>query len=238
MLSPVPNYSENGHDALVQAVLQTPVPLDGPIANAAIYHRMVHANLSTVIANALPVTVSILDEDAMSELIEHFLADGGPETPLYRDVPGDFVAWATRDGHAYADLMGYEWLELIAARHPADADDMPPLSDPELVRLNPTIQVGVYSRAVHQLRPEQVEVEQFGVPKAYLVWRRPLTDEVCFHRVGLVLAQTLGVASAEPTDIPSMVRTTINQLPAVDSRQLTAALIDLVALMRCKEGVL
>lgn len=178
---------------------------EGPapaLERAALYRRLVHDNLGAVIDNAFPVTRAILGERFGPEVFEPFLSAGGPATPYYREVPGELVAWAQAASHPWADLLHYEWLELVAARHPADVDA--PVAPDGSIRPNPTLQLGVYGRPVHLLSAARPEVPPFPAPSAYLVWRRPRTDQVVFHRVGLVVARALELAAAEPLGLEAL----------------------------------
>lgn len=183
-------------------------------ARASVYRRLVRTNLSTVIGNAFPVARAIYGARLEPELIAPFLAAGGPSTSYYRQVPGDVVRWALQVEHPHAELLHYEWLELVAARHPADVDAWhaapnPTASTdaPALVDLNPTLQLGVYTRPVHLISSETPSPEPLPTPSAYAVWRRPQTDAVVFHRLGLVLARALEHALAAPQPVETLART-------------------------------
>lgn len=197
----------------------------------ALYRRMVRENLRTVLDNAFPVTRGALGPEAWSGLVDAALEGGGPRSPLYSAAPAALVAYARGSGHAYAELLDYEWLELLAARHPAELDVLPADGHETL---NPTMQLGVYTHAVERVRDDAPTLEPLAAPTAYLVWRRPHTDEVVFHRAGLVLARALelwaerGVSAAVAT-----VADESGLAPDVIQRALDEGL----AALRAREGV-
>lgn len=208
-------------------------------SRVAVYRRLVRENLRTVVDNAFPVARAILGARFDAELFDGFLADGGPRTSYYRQIPGDLVAWALAREHPYADLLHYEWLELLAARHPADIDA--PATDDGRVRPNPTLQMGVYGRPVHVMSREQPDPAPFAAPSAYLVWRRPRTDEVVFHRVGLVIARAIELASRAAGDGAPLTAAELAERVAVEAGLappvIRAALDAALAELRSREGI-
>jgi hypothetical protein len=217
-------------DALY-ARLTSPAPhVDDP-PRVELYRRMVRENLSTVFDNAFPVTRGALGPEAWAALVDATLAGGGPRSPLYSAAPAALVAHTRETGHAYAELLEYEWLELLAARHPADLDA---LSADAPETLNPTMQLGVYMHAVERVRDAAPALERLAAPTAYLVWRRPRTDEVVFHRAGLVLARALELWAERGVDAAvAAVAGESGLMPDGIRRALDAGL----AALRAREGV-
>ena len=211
-----------------------------PRARADVYRRLVRANLGAVIGNAFPVARAIYGPRLDAEIIAPFLAAGGPSTSYYRQVPGNVVRWAMQAQHLHADLLHYEWLELVAARHPADVDAWhaaPSTSsdDPSTVDLNPTLQLAVYTRAVHLISADMPSPEPFSTPSAYAVWRRPRTDVVVFHRLGLVLARALEHAVAVPQPLDTLARAVAEE-SGLDAAVITPALAAVVRELASREG--
>jgi hypothetical protein len=213
-----------------------------PRSRADVYRRLVRANLGAVIGNAFPVARAIYGARLDAELITPFLAAGGPSTSYYRQVPGDLVRWAVQAEHPHADLLHYEWLELVAARHPADVDawhiaPRPSASAdaPSPVDLNPTLQLAVYTRPVHLISADRPSPEPFATPSAYAVWRRPRSDVVVFHRLGLLLARALEHALAVPQPVDELVRTVATEA-RLDAAVIATALAAVVRELAGREG--
>lgn len=213
-----------------------------PRSRAEVYRRLVRANLSAVIGNAFPVARAIYGPRLDAEVIAPFLAAGGPSTSYYRQVPGDLVRWAVQAQHPHADLLHYEWLELVAARHPADVDAWhteprpgPSADTAAPVELNPTLQLGVYTRPVHLISSEMPSPEPFDTPSAYAVWRRPRTDAVVFHRLGLVLARALEHALVAPQPLETLARAVAEE-SGLDAAVIAPALAAVVRELAGRDG--
>jgi hypothetical protein len=207
-----------------------------PEPRMAVYRNLVRTGMSSAIEGVFSKTESILGEDGFADLIARFLESGGPTTSLYRDVPGDFVRWAEESQHPLADLIQWEWLDLVAQRHPADLDHHP--RSHGAVVPNPTLQVGVYGRPVEKMGAEHPSPASFDSPIAYLVWRRPLTDETAFHRAGLLLVRGLGYASQEPMTPAAIAQRLAADAPDLDPREIEAGFARLCDALRARDGLL
>ena len=210
-------------------------PVDLP--RAEVYRGLVRSNLRAVIRNAFPVTIEVEGDALFEERIADFLEARGPSTSLYRDIPQDVVEWALESGLPFADLMHYEWLELVVARHPADLDAME-RRDGDEVHLNPTLQFGMYQRQVHLLCEDSPELSTQTAPVIYLVWRRPRTDEIAFHRVGILLARALAHAQVTPSDPLSLLDRLLAEQPTLERAVVSERLMDTLALLRARDGLL
>ena len=213
-----------------------------PRARADVYRRLVRANLGAVIGNAFPVARAIYGPRLDAEIIAPFLAAGGPSTSYYRQVPGDVVRWAVQAQHPHADLLHYEWLELVAARHPADVDAWHAAPGPGAstgtrspIDLNPTLQLTVYARPVHQISADMPSPQPFATPSAYAVWRRPRTDAVVFHRLGLVLARALEHALVAPQPLDTLARAVAEE-SGLEAAVIAPALAAVVRELASREG--
>ena len=185
-------------DDLVRYSLEAePEATDLPRAD--VYRDLVRRNLLSVCHNAFPSGREVLGEDGFEGLFSDFLQAGGPVTSLYRDIPGELVDWALDADLEIADLLHYEWLELVAARHPADLSRLP-LDPGGVVWVNPTLQVGIYQRHVHTISATSPAPPRLSHLTAYLVWRRP-DEEICFQRVGLTVARALALAYEAPRSV-------------------------------------
>jgi hypothetical protein len=223
-------------DELVTSVLgRESLPVELPRAD--VYRGLVRSNLRAVIRNAFPVTIEVEGDAQFEERITDFLEALGPSTSLYRDIPEDVVEWALESALPFADLMHYEWLDLVAARHPADLDGIE-RRDSDEVHLNPTLQFGMYQRQVHLLSEQHPELATQTAPVIYLVWRRPRTDEVAFHRVGILLARALAHAQVTPGDPASLVDRLMAEQPTLERAAVSESLTETLALLRARDGVL
>ena len=106
------------------------------------------------------------------------------------------------------------------------------------MRLNPTLQFGMYQRQVHLLSAARPELEPEAAPIVYLVWRRPRTDQIAFHRVGLLLARGLAYAQVHGGDAPSLVSRLLQDHPELDRVDIAARLSETREALRERDGVL
>jgi hypothetical protein len=209
------------------------------LQRAAVYRRLVRANLRSGAAYAFPATRSLLGEDGFTALIADFLEAGGPRTSFYHDIPLDLVGWAEAAEHPLADLLQWEWLRIVAGRHPADLDAL--AAEPGTggeIRPNPTMQIGVYSRPVEKISPETPEPEPYASVMAYLVWRRPETDRIETHKVGLLLARALALAAEAPATADVLADRLAAEIAGIDRSAILESLAALERELRERDGVL
>lgn len=208
-----------------------------PLPKAEVYRSMVRAGLLDAVKDTLPVTRSVLGDEGFAALVARFLAAGGPKTPLFHAIPGDLVAFAISADEPFADLMHYEWIDLLAARHPFDLDRRAPANDGKL-HVNPTMTCGVYARPVHTISAENPSPEAFRTPSAYLVWRRPISDKVVFHRAGLLIARGIEILSETPLAIEELARRLKDEAEGLDVTAICAALDEALGDLRERDGIL
>ncbi len=148
-----------------------------------LYRQLVRHNVVHVIGVMLERTRARLDVYAPGELdrsVAGFLADQGPRTPHLRDVPSEFLAWASprwrADAGIPAWLADYAELELVdftigVAPRPATP---PPLADVTanraLVFGDPRVIVHL-EWAVHRVPAEDVKAVPEKLPVDLLVYR-------------------------------------------------------------------
>jgi len=220
-------------DDLVRYALAAEPP-ETALPQAEVYRELVRQNLFAVCHNAFPVARDVLGDDGFQGLFSDFLEAGGPTTSLYRDIPGDLVDWALDAAVEMADLLHYEWLELVAARHPANLTEWSG-ETVGLVAVNPTMQVGVYDRHVHTISADTPAPPRLNHLTAYLVWRRS-DDEVCFQRVGLTVARAVALAHDAPRS-PDNLAQALQDGEGSDTTELAASLGAVFAELAARDGL-
>ena len=205
------SHGVEGEDA--EALLASPRRL-------GLYRQLVRHNVVHVIGVMLERTRTRLDVYAPGEIdrsVAGFLADRGPRTPHLRDVPSEFLAWASprwrADGGIPAWLADYAELELVdftigVAPRPAPP---PPLADVTadraLVFGDPRVIVHL-EWAVHLMPADDAKALPERRPVDLLVYRdaehctryldlSPLAAVILARLFeGLALAQALAAACA------------------------------------------
>ena len=130
-------------------------------ARLLIYRTMVHSRLRGVVEEYLPRTAAVLGKLRLRGEIAAFVAEQAPRTVYFRDIPGEFLAWAAprwRDEPGLppylADLATHEWLNGEVANDPVGgepASDLP-LALERPVQLDGSTRLRRYAFAV-QLAP-------------------------------------------------------------------------------------
>lgn len=129
-----------------------------------VYNELLFNNLRGFLDSCFPVSSELLGETRWRRLAREFFARHRCTSPLFRQIPEEFVRWlATRDsGPKLPDwlphLAHYEWVEL-ALDVMGDAplrDDVDATADLLAGRpaLNPASFLLVYPYAVHRIRPD------------------------------------------------------------------------------------
>jgi hypothetical protein len=143
----------------VEALLAAPQRL-------AVYRRLVRHNVVDVVARMLPRTRARLERVAPGEFdrtFDAFLAEPSPRTHYLRDVPAEFLAWASprwrgdaRAPRYLADLAAHELVHFAVAAAPG-AHEARPLDEVALDRplvFSDAVRLSRYAFAVHELSAE------------------------------------------------------------------------------------
>jgi len=129
-------------------------------ARLLIYRRMVHSRLRGVVEEYLPRTAAVLGNPRMRSEIAAFMAEQAPHTVYFRDIPGEFLAWAAPRWAVdpelppyLVDLATHEWLDGEVANDPAGGEPASelPLALERPVQLDGTTRLRRYAFAVHHL---------------------------------------------------------------------------------------
>ena len=128
-------------------------------ANLLVYRAMVHSRLRGVIEEYLPRTAAVLGKPRMRGEVAAFMAEQAPDTAYFRDIPGDFLAWAAPRWRAdpalppfLVDLASHEWVDGEVGNTPAGgepASDLPLALD-RPVQLDGSARLRRYAFAVHR----------------------------------------------------------------------------------------
>lgn len=160
---------------------RAPLPVGAPERRMRAYEELVFNNLMSFLDPCFPVARSLLGATAWCDLGHRFLADHRCRSPLFRDIPGEFLGWVAErldgwfpDRPFLGELMHYEWLELtleVAADSPAEAID--PAGDllSGEPAWNPLTRIAGYRFPVHRIGPDFQPVEPESIPCCYLLYR-------------------------------------------------------------------
>lgn len=202
----------SGADALAQLQLalanhlrhpQYPAPAGLDERRLRVYRELVSNNISSFIHNCFPVSRRIHGA-GWQLLIDCFVAEHSCRSPLFLDIPAEFLAFATgRWGDAIggkpfaAELLHYEWMELVVATRPA-----PPLprwdgSTDASLQLHAAAAPLLYRYPVHQLSVDHQPAVPPEQPTGLLVYRDG-DDEVRFMALAPLLVLALQLLAERP----------------------------------------
>ena len=225
-------------ESLVRFVLDR-FPESPPFSRADLYRRLTRNIHRDILETAFPRFLSVFGSSALESMMDAFLDSSAPQTLQYPRLPDDLVHWARQTDQPSADLLDYERAAVRAERHPAELDSLHAPGPNGLGRLNPTLDVCVCERSVHEISAAHPEPTQSGGAVVYLSWRRPRTDEVARHRVGIHLGRALGLLGLEPLTPAVWVDQAIQRAPSqLEPDAFRVALLAMHESIRQREGIL
>ncbi len=182
----------------------SPRPPGVPRERMRVYNELLFNNLESFLLACFPVCRKILGARAWKRLVRAFFAQHRCRTPLFRQIPEEFVQWLQDAPVGLPDyfphLAHYEWVELAidtsTASIEAHAIDRAGDLLEERPVLNPAAMVVAYPYPVHQIgprfRPEQPDRE----PTHILVFR-DAQEHVRFIVLNAVSARLVALLSGQ-----------------------------------------
>lgn len=210
-----------------------------------VYRELFFDNISGALAGTFPVLRGILGAERWSRLVRDFYRDHHCRTPLFLEIPREFVDYLGEERGALPgdppflyELAHYEWVELALAVDEHDlatiaADPSGDLLDGVPV-LSPLAWPLAYRFPVHQLGPGHQPSEAPVEPSFYIA-RRDRTDQVGVIQVNAVtlrLAERLrddpdltGAAqlAALADEVPQLARDAVRSGGAAALREMLEA---------------
>lgn len=164
-----------------------------------VYTEIVFNNLYGAVSACFPVAQKVLGKRAWTQLVRGFFAGHQATTPLFREIPHEFLRYleTRRDLPAYLyPLAHYEWIELAIAS--ANIED-----DMTRVDIHGDLLAGVpvfaaasallrYDYPVHRISPRFKPQAPLDEPLHFLVFR-DAADLVRFIELNPVTARLLGL---------------------------------------------
>lgn len=157
-------------------------PQGVPARRMRVYENLLFNNLDGFLLACFPITRQILGARAWRKTVRQFFAEYRCHSPLFRDIPGEFLAWMEplaeqlfpKRPYLY-EFMHYEWVELSVSIHPDEVAALAIDPDGDLLSgkpiLNPAAQLVCYHYPVHRIGPRYKPTGQDGQTYCYLVYR-------------------------------------------------------------------
>ncbi|WP_090828465.1 DNA-binding domain-containing protein [Nitrosovibrio tenuis] len=163
-----------------------------------IYRSLVYKNLESFLLNCFPVLRKVLGERRWARLVRDFLADHHSCSPLFHEIPQEFMRFLQTDGAVPAtypkfvlELGHYEWIELVlfTSSDTPDWEVIDPAGNLLEKRpvLNPVLANLRYSWPVHRIAP-RIKI----LPaETYLLVFRDAGDQVQFTEINAFTSRLL-----------------------------------------------
>lgn len=156
-----------------------------------VYRELFFNNMQSLIASSFPVLRRLHDDAAWAERIRAFYRDHDCHTPLFPELPREFLRWLDARAEAGAgdppwmpELAHYEWVELALQFSEARPTDVPHDPDGDLLQgapvVSPLAWPLAYAWPVHAIGPGFVPDAPPALPTLLLV-RREADGTVSFH---------------------------------------------------------
>jgi hypothetical protein len=162
-----------------------------------VYRELFFNNVSGLLGGNFPVLRRLHDDDAWQALVHAFYRDHGCRTPLFTELPREFLRYLeARDEDPTMpwlhELAHYEWVELALQISEATRDDIAhdphdgPGSDPGRALLagrplpSPLAWPLAYAWPVHRIGPDYRPLDRPDAPTLLLL-RREADGRVSFH---------------------------------------------------------
>jgi hypothetical protein len=87
--------------------------------NASVYANLLHRKMDGSLCVCFPITRSLLETERWDNLVKVFIRDHHCQSPLYREIPDEFVDFLINAklqlslSDFMVDLAHFEWMELV-----------------------------------------------------------------------------------------------------------------------------
>ena len=172
-----------------------------------IYRRLFIGNVTSLLAATFPVTRKLYGDAAWRRLIRSFYATHKSQTPLFLEVPQEFIDYLQREHTLTEDdppflleLAHYEWVELAIsiADHDVDWERIDPQGDllAGTPVQSPYVQVLAYRFPVHRVSADYRPTEP-GSELTRLIVYRDSSDKTGFMEINPVTARLMELLATQ-----------------------------------------
>ncbi|NOU41693.1 MAG: DUF2063 domain-containing protein [Methylotenera sp.] len=189
--------------AHIRDPLHQPRPQGVAASGMAVYKEIVFNNLFASVSACFPVAQKVIGKRAWLNLTRAFLREHAANTPIFRQIPEEFLSFLADSTSTrplllppyLLSLCHYEWIELLVA-----SIEAPKLDDEAINRqgdllteqpvFTPTMQLLSYDYAVHEISPRNKPKQQ---QSTQLLVYRNIEDEVKFIAVNSITFRLLSL---------------------------------------------
>jgi uncharacterized protein len=151
--------------AHIRNPLHQPRPQGVVASSMAVYTEIVFNNLFASVSACFPVAQKVLGKRSWLKLTQAFLREHSATTPIFRQIPEEFLSFLTHINSEtlvlppyLLSLCHYEWIELLVASIASHEQSNEKISSAgnlltEQPIFTPTMQLLHYDYAVHKISP-------------------------------------------------------------------------------------
>lgn len=177
-----------------------PRPCGVPARRMRVYEELLFNNLEGFLLACFPITRKLLGARAWRRTVRRFFAEHCGASPLFRDIPAEFLAWIEPQAQALFprrpylyEFMHYEWVELAVSVDDSVPDGQVDAQGDLLAGqpiLDPVARLVRYRHPVHRIGPGFKPRASDPEGYAFLVYR-DRDDRVRFLLLNPVTARLL-----------------------------------------------
>lgn len=172
-------------------------------ARMAVYRNAIFNNFLSIVSACFPVAQQVMGVRAWKNLVRRFVAEHATKTPIFKEIPYEFVQYLAtlNDVPPYLQaLTHYEWVELEVANQPLDDAEVLPKVEANLNLLDEIPQFAAqqllaYDYPVHQISKKQIP--DTSTPTFLLVYRNQ-NFEIKFIALNPVTYRLLTLLKEQP----------------------------------------
>lgn len=177
-------------------------PVGAALKRMRVYADIVFNNIEASVATCYPVSKMVLGQRAWKKLVRGFFSEHASNTPIFREIPAQFLNYINQQSQLPAylgQLAHYEWVELSVSMFPATVHELG--SEANLLLdypvINPTAVCLSYDYPVHQISPRIKPSQALAEPIHLLVYRNT-QHTVKFVEMNVVTANLIQRLMAKP----------------------------------------
>lgn len=175
-----------------------------PARRMRVYTEIVFNNLESSVSACFPVAKKVMGKRAWTRLVRHFFSEYQSTTPIFREIPEQFLQYLETVPNLPAyltSLAHYEWIELaISVADVEDASAINPTGN--LLEAKPVLASSLallsYHYPVQLISPRYKPEAPLAQPVNLLVFRA-VDDEVRFIELNAVTARLISLLQEEST---------------------------------------
>lgn len=207
MKNSIPEFQKYQHQFVeyLRNPLQQPESLP---QRSKIYAKLLYSKIQGSLDNCFPISCQLLGATRWKQLIQLFIRDHRCQSPLYREIPDEFVDFLINEQTQISlpkfivELVHYEWIELVLeTEKPSQSTEFIPVQKELLAVipvLNPVLHLLHYHYPVQKITPSDpywinwdTSVEPYPQETIILAGIRDCDDNVQFIELNAVTTRLI-----------------------------------------------